>query len=149
MDDRSKSQSMISKEMKIIGSIESSGSLRIDGTLEGELNCNGNAEIGKEAKIKGNVTAKSVAIDGTVNGNIVAMDKIEMKASAKVSGDIKSKRLSVEDGVSFIGKSEVNPSGEPSTPPKSNESKSDSASTGEESDEDQNKGFSNVLNRKR
>ncbi len=149
MDDRSKSQSMISKEMKIIGSIESSGSLRIDGTLEGEMNCNGNAEIGKEAKIKGNIAANSVTIDGTVNGNIVAKDKIEMKASAKVSGDIKSKRLSVEDGVSFIGKSEVNPSGEPSSSSSDKGGESGSASTEDKSDQDRSKGFQNPMNRKR
>jgi cytoskeletal protein CcmA (bactofilin family) len=34
-----------------------------------------------------------------------------MKSTARVQGDIKAKRLSVEDGVTFIGRSEVNPSG--------------------------------------
>ena len=34
-----------------------------------------------------------------------------MKSSARVTGDIRAKRLSVEDGVTFIGRSEVNPSG--------------------------------------
>ena len=34
-----------------------------------------------------------------------------MKSTARVHGDIKAKRLSVEDGVTFIGRSEVNPSG--------------------------------------
>ena len=36
-----------------------------------------------------------------------------MKSSARVTGDIKAKRLSVEDGVTFVGRSEVNPSGSP------------------------------------
>ena len=47
------------------------------------------------------------------NGNITAKDRIEMKSSARVTGDIKSKRLAVEDGVTFIGRSEVNPSASP------------------------------------
>ena len=69
---------------------------------------------GKDAKIKGNIMVSSTTIEGTIAGNVTAKDRIEMKASARVTGDIKSKRLSVEDGVTFIGRSEVNPSGTPS-----------------------------------
>lgn len=112
MEDNSKPQSLISKEMKITGTIESSASLQIDGKLDGELHCSGDTTIGKEAKIKGNLEATSVTVAGSVEGNINAKDKIEMKSSAKVNGDIKAKRLAIEDGVSFVGKSEVNPSGE-------------------------------------
>src|SRR6056297_576605 len=112
MEDKETPKSVISKEMKITGTIESSGSLQIDGKLDGEMHCSGDANIGKEANIKGNIDAASVIVGGTVNGNISAKDKIEMKSSAKVTGDIKAKRLAIEDGVTFVGKSEVNPSGE-------------------------------------
>jgi cytoskeletal protein CcmA (bactofilin family) len=50
-------------------------------------------------------------VEGTVNGNVVARDRIELKSTAKLTGDIKAKRLVVEDGVSFVGRSEVNASG--------------------------------------
>ena len=36
-----------------------------------------------------------------------------MKSTARVTGDIRAKRLSVEDGVTFIGRSEVNSTGSP------------------------------------
>ena len=106
-------QSVISSEVEIIGTIKSSGSVRIDGKLEGELHCSGDAVIGKSAQIKGNLNVTSISIEGTVNGNVLAKDRIEMKSSARVMGDIKAKRLSVEDGVTFVGRSEVNPSGSP------------------------------------
>jgi len=110
-------QSVISNEVEIIGTIKSSGSVRIDGKLEGELHCTGDAVIGKTAQIKGNLAVSSVSIEGTINGNVVAKDRIEMKSSARVHGDIKAKRLSVEDGVTFIGRSEVNPTNSPLTTP--------------------------------
>ena len=91
--------------------------MRIDGKLDGELNCNGDAVVGKSATIKGNLSVNSISIEGAINGNVVAKDRIEMKSSARVTGDIKAKRLSVEDGVTFIGKSEVNPSGVPASLP--------------------------------
>ena len=111
-------QSVIGADVEIIGTIKSTGSIRLDGKLEGELLCGGNAILGKEAEIKGNITATSVSIEGKINGNILAKDKIEMKATATVNGDIKARRLSVEDGVTFVGRSEVNPnaSAQP-TPP--------------------------------
>lgn len=102
-------ESVIGADVEIIGTIKSNGSVRLDGKLEGELLCGGNAILGREAQVKGNITATSVSIEGRINGNILAKDKIEMKATATVNGDIKARRLSVEDGVTFVGRSEVNP----------------------------------------
>ncbi len=114
MDNNNNSvQSVIASDVEIAGTIRSAGSVRIDGKLEGELHCTGDAVIGKSAVIKGNLAVNAVTVEGTVNGNITAKDRIEMKSSARVTGDIKSKRLSVEDGVTFVGRSEVNPSNTP------------------------------------
>lgn len=113
MNNTSTPQSVMAAGVEITGTIKSSGSVRIDGRLDGELISKGDAIIGKEATIKGNLSVNSLSIEGTIDGNIVAKDRIEMKPTARVTGDIKAKRLSVEDGVTFIGKSEVNPSGSP------------------------------------
>lgn len=113
MDNESTTQSVLSSEVEITGTVKASGSIRIDGKLDGELTCAGDAVIGKGATIKGNITVNSVSVAGAVSGNILAKDRIELKSSAKVMGDIKAKRLAVEDGVTFVGKSEVNPSGGP------------------------------------
>ncbi len=113
MDNNSNPQSVIATDVEIKGTIRSSGAVRIDGKLDGEMHCSGDAVIGKEAKIKGNLSVNSVSVEGAVNGNITAKDRIELKSTARVAGDIKAKRLTVEDGVTFVGRSEVNPSGQP------------------------------------
>ena len=113
-------ESVIGADVEIVGTVKSNGSIRLDGKLEGELQCGGNAVLGKNAQVKGNVTATSVSIEGKINGNILAKDKIEMKASATVNGDIKARRLSVEDGVTFVGRSEVNPNSQPVPAPQPN-----------------------------
>lgn len=102
---------VIDAQVEIIGKIKSNGPIQIDGRLDGDLECTGDVTIGKTAQIKGNLYANTISVAGTVSGNISAKDRIEMKSSAKITGDVKSKRLTVEDGVTFIGKSEVNPSG--------------------------------------
>ena len=106
-------QSHIAAEVEISGTIKCAGPVRIDAKLEGDLTCGGDAVIGKSATIKGNLTVNSIIVEGAIIGNITAKDRIEFKSSAKITGDIKGKRLAVEDGASFIGKSEVNPSGAP------------------------------------
>lgn len=111
MSNGHENRSLIAADVEITGSIKCSNGLRIDGKLEGELVCAADAVIGKDAMIQGNLSVNSIIIEGHIQGNITAKDKIEMKASAKVHGDIVAKRLSVEDGVTFIGRSEVNPSG--------------------------------------
>lgn len=104
-------QTVISADVQITGTIKSSGPIRIDGKLEGDLVCAADAVIGRNAVIKGGLQVNSVVVEGTIQGNVTAKDKIDMKSTAKVHGDIAAKRLAVEDGVTFIGKSEVNPSG--------------------------------------
>jgi cytoskeletal protein CcmA (bactofilin family) len=104
-------QSLIAADVEITGTIKSSSGLRIEGKLDGELVCSADAIIGKSAVIKGNLSVNSIIIEGSIEGNITAKDKIDMKSTAKVHGDIVAKRLAVEDGVTFIGRSEVNPSG--------------------------------------
>jgi cytoskeletal protein CcmA (bactofilin family) len=113
MENNTSPQSTIASEVEIKGTIKSAGSVRIDGKLDGELHCSGDAIIGQSATIKGNINVNSVSVEGTLQGNIIAKDRIEMKSSARVTGDIRAKRLSVEDGVTFVGRSEVNPSGSP------------------------------------
>lgn len=111
MSNGGNTQSVITSEVEIKGVVKSAGSVNMDGKLEGDLVCSGDGYVGKNGSIKGNISANAVSIEGTVNGTITAKDKIEMKSTANINGDIKSKRLSVEDGVTLVGKVDVNPAG--------------------------------------
>ena len=104
-------KTLIAEDIEITGSIKCASHVQFDGKLNGDLTCTGAALLGKTAVVKGNVSAESISISGSITGNITAKDRIEMKSTAKVQGDIRAKRLTVEDGVTFIGKSEVNPGG--------------------------------------
>ncbi|MCL1910388.1 MAG: polymer-forming cytoskeletal protein, partial [Kiritimatiellaeota bacterium] len=104
-------QTLITHDVEIIGDIRSAGNIQYDGKLKGNLESAGTASFGKSANVQGNLKAEAIAVAGVVKGNIDAKDRIDMKNSANVQGDIRSKRLTVEDGVTFIGKVEVNPAG--------------------------------------
>lgn len=106
-----KIQAVIAEDVEVTGQIKSGSSIQIDGKLNGDLSCAGDAVIGKSANIKGNIVVNCTVFSGQITGNISAKDRVELKATARVMGDIKARRLTVEDGVTFIGKSEVSPSG--------------------------------------
>ena len=102
---------IIGNDVEVVGTIKCNESIEINGKLNGDLNCSGDAVIGEKAVVQGNLSVNCVSVKGQITGNINAKDRIEMKSTARITGDIKSKRLTVVDGVTFIGKSEVNPSG--------------------------------------
>lgn len=104
-------QSVIGPDVEITGNVKCESHIQLNGKLNGDLTCGGLASIGRECAIKGNIQTESIALSGSLNGNITARDKIDLKSSARLHGDIRAKRLTVEDGVTFIGKVEVNPAG--------------------------------------
>ena len=65
--------------------------------------------LGDSAVVNGNINAQSVVVRGKVTGNIHAKEKIEIKAKTELFGDIRATKLTVEEGVTFVGKTEVNP----------------------------------------
>lgn len=87
----------------INGDIQSSGDIRIDGTLTGSLSTSGKLVIGETGKIKGDITCKNSDISGVVEGKILVSELLTLKLTAKILGDIITSRLTVEPGALFTG----------------------------------------------
>src|ERR1041385_4618326 len=102
-------KNVLTADVEIKGNLKFSGELTFDGKLEGEIQTDGVLNLGDGATINGNINAQSVVVRGKINGNIYAKEKIEIKAKAELFGDIRATKLVVEEGVTFVGKTEVNP----------------------------------------
>lgn len=105
----SASKNVLSSDVEIKGNIKFSGELAFDGKLEGEIQTDGVLTLGDSAVVNGNINAQSVIVRGKITGNIHAKEKIEIKAKTELFGDIRATKLTVEEGVTFVGKTEVNP----------------------------------------
>jgi cytoskeletal protein CcmA (bactofilin family) len=110
------SKNVLGPDVEIKGNLKFTGELTLDGKLEGEVTTDGTLNLGETAVVNGNITAQTVVVRGKVNGNVTAKEKIEIKAKAELFGDIRAARLSVEEGVTFVGKTEVNPNKVAPTP---------------------------------
>ena len=104
---------ILSKDVEIKGSIKFQKELMIDGKVEGEIHSDGVLTIGENADIRGEIKTKSITVYGKVHGNITVGERCELKSRCTLQGDLKAARLVIEDGATFIGKSEVT-SGKPS-----------------------------------
>ncbi len=81
----------------ICGDIKINGFVRIDGDIDGNLETDGNVIIGENARIKGNVNAKSIIIGGIIVGNINAIESAKLLPESIVIGDIVSHKVQVAD----------------------------------------------------
>jgi cytoskeletal protein CcmA (bactofilin family) len=98
---------ILSKDVEIKGSIKFQKELMIDGKVEGEINSDGVLTIGENADIRGEIKTKSITVYGRVHGNITVAERCELKSRCTLQGDLKAARLVIEEGATFIGKSEV------------------------------------------
>jgi cytoskeletal protein CcmA (bactofilin family) len=98
---------VLSSDVEIKGSIKFQKELLIDGKVEGEINSDGVLTIGENADIRGEIKTKSITVYGKVQGNITVGERCELKARCTLQGDLKAARLVIEEGATFIGKSEV------------------------------------------
>ena len=103
------SKNVLNSDVELKGTLKFSGELTFDGKLDGDIQSEGALSLGDNAVVKGNILANSVVVRGKINGNISAKDKIDIKSKTELFGDIRSLKLAIEEGVTFVGKSEVNP----------------------------------------
>lgn len=118
MNNPNSSKNVLSSDVEIKGNLKFGGELTFEGKLDGEIQTEGVLTLGDTASINGNINAQSVIVRGKVNGNIIAREKIEIKSKAELFGDIRASKLVIEEGVTYVGKTEVNPNKvTPTAPP--------------------------------
>lgn len=107
---------IIGKDTVINGVLNSSGTLRIDGRLEGEIHHRGDLIIGETAVVVATlVEARNINIAGRVNSPVAAENRLELIPPAQVEGDIKAAILVIAEGATLKGKCEMT-SPKPATP---------------------------------
>ena len=95
--------SIVGADMTIEGDCETDGSLRIEGTIRGDVRAGKSAVIGKDGLIEGNLYTQDAVIAGRVVGAVYAESYLELQATSEISGEIQAGRMRVEDGAALQG----------------------------------------------
>lgn len=93
--------SIISSDLQIVGDLESSGEVQIDGVVSGDIRAKV-LLIGESATINGEIFADTVRVHGRVNGQIKAKF-VNLAKTAHVVGDILHENLSIQEGAFLEG----------------------------------------------
>ena len=88
--------SVISDEITIIGNINSTGDLIINGKVDGEITCD-SLEIGPNGNVKGTVKAEFCLVAGKVEGKLAARS-INVSSGGNLNGRISYGKLEIENG---------------------------------------------------
>lgn len=88
---------------KIIGTIIADSDIRIDGTVEGDLQCSGKVVIGEKGHLKGTVECQNAEIMGSLEGKIDIKHTLALRAMGKIQGEVKTQTLIVEPNAVFNG----------------------------------------------
>ena len=87
---------IIGKGSAISGNMKVNGFIRIDGDIDGNLETDGNVIVGENARIRGNLSAKSVIIGGIIKGNVTAAESVKILSEAAVIGDVISRKVQID-----------------------------------------------------
>src|SRR5512147_2757102 len=92
---------LIGEEAYFHGVLSVKGSLRVEGSVEGDVSDAVLVEVGKKGRIKGNVAAEVLSVAGVVEGDVVASRSVELLAQSRIKGNIRTPSLKVEEGARF------------------------------------------------
>ena len=99
--------SIIGSDLEIIGSLLATKSLRIDGTVVGNIKTKAGADVcialGKTGLVQGNISGVRVLVAGRVEGNVLATERVELHSGADVHGDIIYAQIGIEQGARLSG----------------------------------------------
>ena len=97
------SASLISSGTTLKGDITSSGDLRIDGTLVGNINCSSKVIIGANGVVEGDISGQQADIMGKVSGTIKVKELLQLKSNCQVNGNLHAAKLQIEPAANFNG----------------------------------------------
>ena len=101
-----KLESFVGEGSVFKGEINTKGTLRIDGTIEGNITADW-VIIGGKSQVKGDITARGIIVGGMVTGNLKAKEIVEIKDKGQVFGEIFTKKLTIVEGAIFDGRSSM------------------------------------------
>ncbi len=101
--------SVIDEVLTITGDIQTKGTIRVDGRVEGTLHRADTLIIGAGGTVVGNIEAREVVIGGTLHGNLTVTERVEVQATASVRGDIRAAAVQLLEGGAVHGHIAISP----------------------------------------
>jgi len=90
--------SVIAPGMKVVGDVETTGILKIEGTVQGSIRGARQVMVGRSGVIQGDVQAEEVILGGRVVGTVTATERVEIQSNSVIEGDVHTRSIVVFEG---------------------------------------------------
>jgi len=97
----------LGKGVDFKGKAQFEGTVRVDGSFEGEITIDDTLIIGETAVIKGTIIGGTIVSSGRIEGVITASKKIQLLKPAVLIGDVHTPIFAMEEGVYFQGECDM------------------------------------------
>jgi cytoskeletal protein CcmA (bactofilin family) len=98
---------LIGEGSQFEGRIKSEASVRVEGTVTGDLECAGDVTVGEHGIVKSNIIARNIIIAGSVHGNILTKGVLKITSTGKLFGNTTTSSLMIDEGGIFQGTSKM------------------------------------------
>lgn len=105
-----KLESFVGVNSTFKGNIETKGTFRIDGMMEGNIEADW-VILGEASSVNGDIVGRGVIVGGMIRGNVTAKEIVEIKSKGRVTGDITAGKLTINEGGMFEGRSNMHGAG--------------------------------------
>ena len=101
------STTLISKDSEIIGDINFSGDLEIQGKVKGNIiaksDSNATVRVVEGGQVNGEIRAPKIIVNGDVSGDVHCSEHVELAAQAKVEGNVNYNLIEMVKGAQVNG----------------------------------------------
>jgi cytoskeletal protein CcmA (bactofilin family) len=99
-----KIETLIGENCHIIGNLTGTGTIKIDGVIDGDILWQDDVLLGANSEVNGYILSNNAFINGIVNGNIKCKNTLTIQPQGKVKGDITVKKLIINESGLLDGK---------------------------------------------
>lgn len=102
-DTASERMSILPPTLRFKGELSADEDLLIQGQIEGTIKHTQRVTVGKEGKVKANISAQTIKIEGAVEGDLHAERSVYVEESGNLRGNIHAPSVCLVEGSKFNG----------------------------------------------
>lgn len=102
-------ESLIDKHSSFNGHYRSTHNLRIEGVVDGEIECESTLTIAEEARVRAKVVAQNVIVGGSLEGEVTCPGRFQILPKGRVVGKVVAGTLEILAGAFYQGELSMHP----------------------------------------
>jgi len=95
--------SRLSEGTSVVGEVNSTGDIRVDGHVKGKMYSEGRIVVGEHASIEGTLLCSNLDLWGKIEGDVYVKELLSLKGTSVVTGNLHVRKLQVEIGAELNG----------------------------------------------